>query len=87
MRIIKIESLDNGGHQNRMGDIKHIPEGWAVIPENMETPNYPFGKIEVEEIEGVMTVTKWEAGVLPTPTPTKREPTAEELINIILGVN
>jgi hypothetical protein len=87
MRIIKIEPLSNGAFLNQSGNIKNIPEGWAMIPDDMETPNFPFGAVEVEEIDGVMTVTKWEAGEIPEPEPMPEpEPTAEELINIILGV-
>lgn len=65
MIIIEIEALDNGAHRNQTGDFASIPEGWAVIPEDVETQNFPFGEIEVEEINGVMTVTKWTAGVIP----------------------
>lgn len=88
MRIIEIKSLENGSHRNQRGEFNGLPEGWAVIPEEMETPNFPFGNITVEEIEGVPTVTKWEAGKFPEPKPEpKTEPTTEELLNIILGVN
>lgn len=87
MRIIKIEPLSNGAFLNQRGNIKNIPEGWAVVPDDMETPNFPFGAVEVEEIDGVMTVTKWEAGEIPEPEPMPEpEPTAEEILNIILGV-
>lgn len=65
MRIIEIEAQENGAHRNQTGDFKTIPDGFAVIPEDMDTPNYPFGEIEVEEINGVMTVTKWTAGAIP----------------------
>lgn len=65
MRIIKIETLQNGGHANSIGDFDFIPKGFAVIPDNIETPNFPFGEIKVEEINGVMTVTKWIAGKIP----------------------
>lgn len=88
MKIIKIEALSNGAHDNITSDFTSIPEGWAVIPDDMETPNFPFGNITVEEIDGVPTVTKWEAGTMPEPEPIpEREPTTEELLNIILGVN
>ena len=88
MRLIKIERLENGSHHNQTIDhISKIPEGWAVIPDDMETPNFPFGEIETKEIEGVLTVTNWIAGVLPEPEPIPEpEPTTEELLNIILGV-
>lgn len=59
MRIIEIEKLDNGAHRNQDGSFLKIPEGWAVIPDTLETGNFPFGEIEAEEINGVMTVTKW----------------------------
>lgn len=87
MRIIEIKTLENGSHRNQTGDFKTIPKGYAVIPDNMETPNLPFGEVEVEEIDGVMTVTKWTPGVIPDPAPTPDpEPSAEELLNILLGV-
>ena len=59
MRIIEIATLENGGHRNQNESLKRIPGGWAVIPDDMETPNFPFGDVEVKEIKGVMTVTKW----------------------------
>lgn len=90
MRIIEIITLPNGGHRNVTGDFTTIPEGWAVVPENMETPNFPFGDIETKEVDGVVTVTKWTPGTIPEPTPEpeiETEPTAEELLNILLGVD
>ena len=65
MRIIEIAQQDNGSHRNQSGDLKIIPEGWAVIPDNMETKNFPFGEVEIEEIDGIMTVTKWITGEIP----------------------
>ena len=65
MKIIEIKSLPNGGHRNQEGDFTTIPEGWAVIPDNIETPNFPFGEVAAKEVEGVMTVTKWVAGIIP----------------------
>nr|DAE70236.1 MAG TPA: hypothetical protein [Caudoviricetes sp.] len=50
-----------------------IPDGWAVIPETMETPNFPFGEVTTEEFNGVMTVTSWTPGTMPEPEP-KPEP-------------
>ena len=87
MTIIEIIALDNGAHRNQSGG-NTIPEGWAVIPEGMETENFPFGEIEVEEIDGVPTVTKWTPGTLPEPEPIPEpEPTADELMDILLGVS
>lgn len=65
MRIIEIKNLPNGSHRNQSGTFAFLPDGYAVIPSGMETPNFPFGDIEVEEIDGVMTVTKWIQGVIP----------------------
>lgn len=73
MLIIEIAALDNGAHRNQNGSISRIPDGWAVIPESVGTAetleNFPFGEVEVEEINGVMTVTKWTAGTIPEPEP------------------
>lgn len=65
MTIIEIQALSNGGHRNQTGNIATIPDGWAVIPDDMETPNFPFGEVTAEEIDGVMIVTKWVASDIP----------------------
>ena len=67
MRIVKIKKSNNGGHlnQKKEGVFKIIPEGWAVIPDGIETKNFPFGEVEVDEINGVMTVIKWTPGNIP----------------------
>ena len=72
MTIVEIKERSNGSHRNEtilFGTLSSIPDGWAVIPENVETPNFPFGEVTVEEIDGVMTVTKWIAGREPKPFP------------------
>lgn len=88
MKIIEIEALENGGHRNQTSDFITIPKGWAFVPHNIETPNFPFGNIEVEEIDGVMTVTKWTPGVIPKiepiPEPIKTV-TAEDILNALTG--
>lgn len=89
MRIIEIQALPNGAHRNQEGDNLFIPDGFAVIPDDIETPNFPFGEVTVEEKDGVMTVTKWVAGTMPEVEPEpeiKAEPTADELLNALLGV-
>lgn len=86
MRIIEITALENGAHRNQTGTFDTIPNGWAVIPDDMETPNFPFGDIETKEIDGVITVTKWIAGEIPEPEPIpEAEPTAEEKLNALVG--
>lgn len=88
MTIIEIIASDNGSHRNLTSTASiAIPEGWAVIPDGMETENFPFGEVEVEEIDGVMTVTRWTAGEIPEPEPEPEpEATADELMDILLGV-
>ena len=88
MNIIEIKTLSNGAHRNQQGDFKRIPEGWAVIPDGLETGNFPFGEVTVEEVDGVMTVTNWEPGIIPEsePTPTEPEPTTDDILNALLGV-
>ena len=43
--------MENGSHRNQTGDFIEIPEGWAVIPDNIETPNFPFGEIKTNKID------------------------------------
>ena len=90
MRIIEIEALENRAHlnQEQEGAFASIPDGFAVVPDDMDTPNYPFGEIEVEEINGVMTVTTWIPGVMPEPEPTPDiapEPSADDILSMLLG--
>lgn len=79
MKIIQIEANKNGGHANQNTDTNiTVPTGWAVIPPDLETPNFPFGTLEAEEVNGVMTVTRWTAGEIPEPEPTlEPEPVTE----------
>ena len=39
MRIVEIAALENGAHRNQTGAFSEIPEGWAVIPEDMALPD------------------------------------------------
>lgn len=88
MRIVEIQAQSNGAHCNQLlKNTAFLPGGWAVIPETIETPNFPFGDIEAQEINGVMTVTKWMPIDIPEPEPVPDpEPTADELMDILLGV-
>lgn len=87
MKIIEIMPLENGAHRNQDCDSKSIPEGYAVIPDGIETPNFPFGDITVDEIDGVSTVTSWIPGITPEPpTDSSREPTTDDILNTLLGV-
>lgn len=79
MVIIEIKALENGAHRNQavMGAVPP-PDGWAVIPENMEIPEtFPF--INVETADGV--VTAMTAGTVPEPQPEPEpEPTVDERV-------
>ena len=79
MKMLQIKALDNGAHNNQTFH-GILPEGWAVIPDDMECENFPFGEVEVEEIDDVMTVTKWTAGVIPAAPETEPEPTQLDII-------
>jgi hypothetical protein len=79
MTIIEIASLSNGAHRNQtiLGVLSKIPEGWAVVPDEMELPKFPFGEVKTKKTNGIMTVTKWIPGTLPEPEPTpETEPEA-----------
>ena len=87
MRIIEIAPLENGAHRNQTCTLQTIPDGWAVIPDDIDTENYPFGAVEAQEIEGVMTVTSWTPGTIPEPEPEPEpEPTDTDVLNTLLGV-
>lgn len=88
MIIIEIAAFPNGAHRNQTinGTIP-VPEGWAILPEGMETPNFPFGDITVDN-QTPPVVTSWTPLPIPEPEPAPRpEPTADEVLNALLGVN
>lgn len=67
MVIIEIKALENGAHRNQtvMGSVPP-PDGWAVIPEDMEIPEtFPF--VNIDAADGV--VTAMTAGTVPDPEP------------------
>lgn len=87
MTIIKIEKNDNGSHNNQTingvtPETFPIPEGYALLPEDVGTPdtleNYPFGDITVEDIDGYPTVTSWTPLPIPDPGP-EPEPEPSQL--------
>jgi hypothetical protein len=69
MRIIEIAPLDNGAHRNQNGDLSVIPEGWAVVPADLETENFPFGEVTVDETQNPPVVTAWSPLPIPEPDP------------------
>mgnify|MGYP001062390784 CR=1 FL=1 len=62
MRIVEIAALENGAHRNQTGAFSEIPEGWAVIPEDMALPDtFPFVSLAAEN--GI--ITHMSAGAVP----------------------
>lgn len=49
MQMLKIEANSNGSHDNQTYN-GILLDGWAVIPDDMELPNFPFGEVEAEEV-------------------------------------
>lgn len=66
-KMIEIAALPNGAHRNQTYH-GELPEGWALLPAD-ELENFPFGEVEVAEVDGMITVVKWIAGVAPEATP------------------
>lgn len=94
MQMIEIVALKNGAHRNQTYH-GTLPNGWAVIPTDMEIPEtFPFVDVTTEEIDGVITVTSMTPGVVPEPEPepvsdpkpsmAERVATLEEALNMIL---
>lgn len=86
MQIIKILPESNGSHVNQHYDspIIVVPDGWAIVPNDMPIPDtFPFVNIEVTD--GI--VTSMEAGVIPpVPPEPDPDPSADELLDLLLGV-
>ena len=82
MRIIEIIALENGAHRNQDGNISKVPAGWAVIPEDMELENFPFGELTAEEVEYTTTTTVIE-DIDGEPAETKQ--TTSEWIMTVTG--
>ena len=81
MRLIEMETLSNGAHRNQTPTVPvQPPEGWAVIPDDMICENFPFGSVEAEEIDGVLTVTNWTPGEIPATEPAASTPTLSERV-------
>lgn len=88
MRIIEIAALSNGAHRNQtVSGAITVPDGWAVIPDTLETPNFPFGEVTVNDAAPPV-VTSWTAGELPEPEPEPDpQPTTEERVAALEAEN
>lgn len=80
IRLIEIKALENGAHRNQTINCQSIkvPEGWAVIPNDMVLENFPFGEVTAKKINGVKTVTSWAPGTIPEPEPEPLEEVVTE---------
>lgn len=87
MTIIKIEQNENGSHDNQTingitSETFQVPEGYAVVPEELGTPdtlrNYPFGRITWEVAMGVPVVTSWTPLPIPEPEPVPEPDPSDE---------
>ena len=80
MIIIEIDPLSNGAHRNQTGTFSAVPDGWAIIPDTLDTPNYPFGDITVD-YQTPPVVTSWTPLPIPEPEPEpKPSPTTEDRV-------
>ena len=80
MKIIEIAPLENGAHRNQIGSFFSVPEGWAVVPADLETENFPFGDITVDETQTPPVVTSWSPLPMPEPEDIREEPTQLDII-------
>lgn len=91
MQIIEIAALENGAHRNMTyNNGGTVPEGWAIVPVGLDTPNFPFGNLTVDEQTPPVVLT-WEPLPIPEPEPVEPEPEGEptdtEVLNTLLGVS
>ena len=64
--IISIKENLNGSRSNQSITPETIPDGWAVVPSDMEIPDtFPFINATFENINGIMTVTRMTSGAFP----------------------
>lgn len=80
MQMLEISARANGSHLNQTyyGDLF---EGWALIPDDMELPNFPFGEVVAEKDKetGMMIVTEWIPGELPETPKIPQDTTIPDL--------
>jgi hypothetical protein len=85
MKMIEIAALSNGAHRNQTFS-GVLPVGWAIDRNNLCVENFPFGEVETEEVNGMMTVTKWTPGTIPEPDPIPEvdpEPTIDDRVTVL----
>ena len=85
MYMIEIIAQENGAHRNQTYN-GYLPDGWALVPDNLETKNFPFGEVTVEDMDGYAVVATWEPLPMPESAPPKQEAknTAQDDIDAML---
>ena len=82
MRIVEINALPNGAHNNQtINGVNQttfpVPAGWAILPESVVCENFPFGEVTVDGSVPPI-VTGWTPGVIPEPETEPVEPEPAE---------
>ena len=75
MKIIEIAQLPNGAHANQSYH-DFVPDGWAILPDTVETPNFPFGNIAVDNSMPPVVQT-WTPLPIPEPEPVIPSPSKQ----------
>ena len=79
MKMLEISALENGAHRNQTFN-GVLPEGWALDSNNLCNAGFPFGEVRAEEINGILTVTKWIPGELPPVEEPEEQPSQLDII-------
>ena len=86
MQIIEINALSNGAHNNQTYH-GFLPDGYAVIPDDMEIPaTFPFVNITVENDVVTSMVANQEAydTAIAETQSVEKEPSAQDDIDAML---
>lgn len=91
MRIIELEALENGAHNNLFFDgHMDIPEGWVEIPSGMTIPeSYPFVDIVLNKQGKVIELTPKEvpeSTYVPVPTEEEKLRADVDYLSVMTGV-
>lgn len=78
MLAIELNPLHNGAHRNQRGEGFLVPEGWAIVPEELEQEAIlylPFIQLTVERgvITGVAQGAIPAPDLVPAPEPTEED--------------
>lgn len=68
MIIIKNTPQKNGAYQNCFGNFTTIPDGWSLIPENINIPDtFPFMEVVWNENNNIINLLPKEYVITSTP--------------------